>query len=133
MFCWRLYNDQQHLASIVAPGFSSSSNSIRAVGTAVPVVVVVVVEIAATMIMTCTEQNLSQILLDNMRCVGFCSLVTTASSMPGSLNKSQNYVTEDFKSDLSAKAWDTTGNGSLGFDWFECFRPTDKEATKTSP
>lgn len=54
--------------------------------------------------MTCTEQNLSQILLDNMRCVGFCSLVTTASSMPGSLNKSQNYVTEDFKSDLSAKA-----------------------------
>lgn len=102
MFCWRLYNDQQHLASIVAPG-SSSSNSIRAVGTAVPVVVVVV-EIAATMIMTCTEQNLSQILLDNMRCVGFCSLVTTASSMPGSLNKSQNYVTEDFKSDLSAKA-----------------------------
>lgn len=62
MFCWRLHNDQQHLASRVAPDCRSSSSSIIVVR--VPVVVVVIVEIAATTIMTCTEQNLSQILLD---------------------------------------------------------------------
>lgn len=70
MFCWRLYNDQQQLAQSVAPDFSSSSSII--VGVVVPVVVVVVVEIAAATIMICTEQNLSQ-----MRCVGFCSRMTT--------------------------------------------------------
>lgn len=111
MFCWRLHNDQQHLAS-VAPDFRSSSSSIIAVR--VPVVVVVVVEIAATTIMTCTEQNLSQILLDNMRCEGFCSQMT--SSMPGSLNQSVpellNWGSE-ISVWVSAKAWDTTGNGSL--------------------
>lgn len=63
MFCWRLHNDQQHLASRVAPDCRSSSSSIIVVRVPV-VVVVVVVEIAATTIMTCTEQNLSQILLD---------------------------------------------------------------------
>lgn len=110
MFCWRLHNDQQHLASSVAPDFRSSSSSIIVVR--VPVVVVVV-EIAATTIMTCTEQNLSQILLDNNE---VCRILLTGDFLnarqPQSIPELFNWESE-VSVWVSAKAWDTTGNGSL--------------------
>lgn len=64
---WRFCDDPQHLSRSVAPDFSCSSR--RAVVGAVLPVVVVVVGIAATT--TWTEQHLSQILLDDVRSVGF--------------------------------------------------------------
>lgn len=59
--------------------------------------------------MNCTERSLSRILLENMRCVRFCSLVWQLVPLcPGILSRSQIHPSENSGASLFSTSWGKT-------------------------